>query len=135
MAPPTPRAATKLERSANDETPFRSEDLSVPRPGSELLLHASEEAARRPELSGEDPDAGAVAQHVVLAEHVDDVEARLHRPDRGPREALGDPEVELLVGRVGRVVRVAHGAPQPAADQQVEAHPGLAPEIREPGRG
>src|ERR1700737_5616014 len=112
MAPPPRRAATKLERSAIDETPSRSEDLSAPRPGSELLLHASEEAARRSELSGEDPDAGAVAQHVVLAEHVDHVEARLHRPDRGQGEALGDPEVELLVGRVGRVVRVAHGAPR-----------------------
>src|ERR1700730_13141389 len=107
MWPPTRRAATKPERSAIDGTPFRSEDLSAPRQGSELLLHASDEPSRRPELPGEDPDARPVAQHVVLAEHVDHVEARLHRPDRGQVEALGDAEVELLVGRGGGVVRVA----------------------------
>src|SRR5499425_3644412 len=81
---------------------------------SKLLLEPAEETARRPELLGEDADARPVAQHVVLTEQVDHVEPRLYLADRRQLEPLRDAEVELLVGRIGGVVRVAAGPPQPA---------------------
>src|SRR5262249_22640162 len=71
---------------------------------SEDLLDPAEEAAGRAELLGEDTDAGAVAQHVVVVQHVDDVEARLHLADARQGEALGQAEVDLLVRWVRRVV-------------------------------
>ena len=54
----------------------------------EHLLQPAEEAPRRPELRGEDADPVAVADHVVVVGHVDDVEARLEAPERPQREAL-----------------------------------------------
>src|SRR5215470_13709470 len=73
---------------------------------SEDLLEPAEEAAGWSELLGKDTDAGAVAQHVVVAEHVDPVEAHLERAEGRQGEALGQADVELLIRRVGGVVRV-----------------------------
>ena len=84
----------------------------------------------RAELRGEHADAGAVAQHVVVAEHVDDVEPRLHLAEGGQGEpAASDADVEPLIGRVRRVVRVHDAPPQAAARDEVDADARAPPEI------
>src|SRR5262249_29185435 len=98
------------------------------------LLQPSKESPRRPELLGEDAYARPVAEQVVLAEYVHHVEPRLHLAEGGQLEAVGDTEVELLIRRIARVVRVPDRAPQAAADQQVEAEPRAMPQVAETGR-
>ena len=79
---------------------------------SEQLLEAPEKPTGRPELLGEDADTGVVAQHVVVPEHVDHVDPGLHRADERQREPMGQADIDLLVRRVRRIVRVADASPE-----------------------
>src|SRR5262249_29730795 len=101
----------------------------------EFLPEPAEKSPRRAELFREDAYARPVAEDIVLTEHVDHVEPRLHRADGGQLDPVGDAEVELLVGRIRRVVRMPHRASQPAAGEQIEAEARAAPSIAESRRG
>src|SRR5215470_8880653 len=101
----------------------------------ELFFEPAEESPRRAELLREDPHAGAVAKDIVLTENVDHVESRLHLAEARQLETVADSEVELLVRRIGRVVRVSHRASQTAAGEKVDAEARGAPAIAESRRG
>src|SRR5262249_9081922 len=90
--------------------PRRRNDVSVTREVSELFLQAPEDSSRRAELLREDSHAGTVAEHVVLAQHIDDIEPGFHLAQAPQLESMRDAEVDLLVRRVARVVRVPDGA-------------------------
>src|SRR5262249_17291118 len=92
--------------------------LELGLPGLDPVLEPAEESPRRAELLREDAHAGSVAKDIVLTEDVDHVEPRLHLADGGQLEPMADAEVELLVGRIGRVIRVSHRASQTAAGDQ-----------------
>src|SRR3984893_13104852 len=104
---------------------MRTTPIAPPR--SKLLLDSSVEGTAWPELRREDPEARAVADLVLLVPQVDDVESGLELSERGQREAMGDAEIGLLVGRHRRVIRLDDGAPQPAPRQEVQAEPCTEP--------